>query len=67
VLGDRQCDAGDVGFLERVRSDEAAADLAGDADDRDESIMAVAMPVTMLVAPGPLVATATPTLPLARA
>ncbi len=32
-----------------------------------ESIIAVAMPVTRLVAPGPLVATATPTLPLARA
>ncbi len=34
VLGDRQRDAGDVGFLEGVRSDEAAADLPGDADDR---------------------------------
>jgi prophage DNA circulation protein len=34
---------------------------------REESIMAVAMPVTMLVAPGPEVAMATPTLPLARA
>ena len=33
----------------------------------DESIIAVAMPVTMLVAPGPEVAKATPTLPLARA
>ena len=33
----------------------------------DESSMAVAMPVTMLVAPGPEVAMATPTLPLARA
>ena len=31
------------------------------------SIIAVAMPVTMLVAPGPEVATATPTRPLARA
>jgi len=29
--------------------------------------MAVAMPVTRLVAPGPLVAMATPTLPEARA
>jgi hypothetical protein len=29
----------------------------------DESIIAVAMPVTMLVAPGPDVAIATPTLP----
>ena len=33
----------------------------------DESIIAVAMPVTMLVAPGPDVAIATPTPPLARA
>jgi hypothetical protein len=33
----------------------------------EESIIAVAMPVTMLVAPGPEVAMATPTLPLARA
>ena len=31
------------------------------------SIIAVAMPVTMFVAPGPDVAIATPTLPLARA
>ena len=34
VLGDRQRDAGDVGFLEGVRADELAAHLAGDADDR---------------------------------
>ena len=33
----------------------------------EESSMAVAMPVTRLVAPGPEVAMATPTLPLARA
>ncbi len=33
----------------------------------EESIIAVAMPVTRLVAPGPLVAIATPTLPVARA
>src|SRR4026208_328422 len=33
----------------------------------DESIIAVAMPVTMLVAPGPEVAIATPTRPGARA
>jgi len=32
-----------------------------------ESIIAVAIPVTRLVAPGPEVATATPTRPLARA
>ena len=33
----------------------------------DESIMAVAIPVTILAAPGPEVAIATPTLPLALA
>ena len=32
-----------------------------------ESILASAMPVTRLVAPGPLVAMATPVLPVARA
>ena len=34
VLRDRQRDAGDVGFLERVGSDQLAAHLSGDADDR---------------------------------
>ena len=33
----------------------------------DESMNAVAMPVTRFVAPGPLVAMHTPTLPVARA
>ena len=33
VLGDRQRDAGDVRLLKRVRSDQAAAHLPGDADD----------------------------------
>ena len=33
----------------------------------EESSMAVAMPVTMFVAPGPEVAMATPTCPVARA
>ena len=32
-----------------------------------ESMKAVAMPVTVLVAPGPLVTSTTPTLPVARA
>ncbi len=35
VLGDRHRDAGDVGFLERVRADERAADLSGDGHDRN--------------------------------
>ena len=34
VLRDRQRDPGDVGFLKRVRADQLAAHLAGDADDR---------------------------------
>ena len=34
VLRNRQRDAGDVGFLKRVGSDQLAADLTGDADDR---------------------------------
>ena len=34
VLRDRQRDARDVGFLKRVGSDQLAAHLAGDADDR---------------------------------
>src|SRR5690606_32086558 len=35
VLGDRHGDAGDVGFLEGVGADQAAAHLPGDGDDRD--------------------------------
>ena len=35
VLGDRHRDAGDVGLLERVGADQAAADLAGDRDHGD--------------------------------
>ena len=35
VLGDRQGDAGDVGFLEAVASDQVAGDIAGDRDDGD--------------------------------
>ena len=68
VLGDRQRDAGDVGFLEGVGADQLAADLAGDADDRRSSRSSPSRcPVTMLVAPGPDVAMATPTWPVARA
>ena len=67
MLGDRQRDAGDVGLLEGVGAEQPRRHLAGDADDRDESSIALAMPVTRLVAPGPEVASATPTLPEARA
>ena len=35
VLGDRQRDAGDVGLLEAIAANQLAADLAGDADDRN--------------------------------
>ena len=34
VFGDRQSDAGDVGFLKRISAEEFTADLTGDADDR---------------------------------
>ena len=34
VLGDRHRDPGDVDFLKRVRAEDFAADLTGDADDR---------------------------------
>ena len=67
VLGDRQRDAGDVGFLERVGADQRLPTWPVMQTIGDESIIAVAMPVTMLVAPGPEVAIATPTLPVARA
>ena len=64
VLGDRQRDAGDVGFLERVASRSACCRTWPVMQTiGDESIIAVAMPVTRLVAPGPEVAIATPTLP----
>ena len=68
VLGDGQRDAGDVHLLKGIGAQHLARDLAGDADACGiESSIAVAMPVTMLVAPGPDVAIATPTLPDARA
>ena len=68
VLGHGQRDAGDVDFLKGVGAEHLARNLAGDADASGmESSIAVAMPVTRLVAPGPLVAMATPTLPEARA
>ena len=67
VLGDRQRDAGDVGFLKRVGADQLLPTWPVMQTIGEESIMAVAMPVTMFVAPGPEVAMATPTLPLARA
>ena len=35
VLGDGEGDAGDVGFLEAVASDQVAGDVAGDDDDGD--------------------------------
>ena len=67
VLGDRQRDAGDVGLLERVGADERGPTWPVMHTIGEESIIAVAMPVTRLVAPGPEVAIATPTLPEARA
>ena len=67
VLGDRQRDAGDVGLLEGVGADAPCGTWPVMATIGDESIIAVAMPVARLVAPGPEVAITTPTLPVARA
>jgi len=67
VLGDGQRDAGEVDLLEAVAADQVRGDLPRDADHRIESIIALAMPVTRLVAPGPEVAMHTPTPPEARA
>ena len=53
MLGHRQRDAGDVGFLEAVSPEEGGHHCAGDAHDGTESIHALAIPVTRLVAPGP--------------
>ena len=67
VLRDRQRDASDIGLLERIRANQRSGTWPVMQTMGIESIIAVAMPVTRLVAPGPDVATATPTLPLARA
>ena len=67
VLGDRQRDAGDVGLLERIRAEQLRRTCPVMHTIGDESSIAVAIPVTRLVAPGPDVAIATPTLPEARA
>ena len=67
VLGDRQGDAGDVGLLKGVVPSTGVGTCPVMHTMGDESSIAVAMPVTRLVAPGPLVAMATPTLPVARA
>jgi len=67
VLGHGQRDAGDVDFLERVGARTLDETLPVMQTSGMESSSAVAMPVTRLVAPGPLVAMATPTLPDARA
>ncbi len=56
-----------VAFLEGVGADQVGGDLAGDHDQRMESIRASTMPVTALVAPGPEVTRTTPGLPVERA
>ena len=69
MLRDGQQAAGDVRFLKRVRSRSARLPSTCPVMQTigEESSMAVAIPVTILVAPGPDVATATPTRPEARA
>ena len=59
---------GVVSGLIELRQDGQPVVLIGpDGTFGELSIIAVAMPVTIFVAPGPEVAIATPTLPLARA
>ena len=67
VFRDRQGDAGHVGLLEGVVPDQVTRHLAVMQTRGTESIIAVAMPVTRLVAPGPEVARTTPMPPVARA
>ena len=67
VFRARPRDADRVAFLEGVIADQVRWDLAGDADDRNESQSASVRPVTALVAPGPEVTSTQPTLPVERA
>ena len=67
VLDDRQRDAVRVGLLEAVGADQLGAHLPGDEHRGTESIIASQIGVTRLVAPGPEVPNATPTLPVALA
>ena len=67
MLRDRQGDTGHIGFLESIPADQMAGTCPVMHTMGDESIIAVAIPVTRFVAPGPDVAMATPTLPEARA
>ena len=67
VLCDRHGYVRDIELLEAVSSDLGCRDVAGYRDEREESRQAVAIPVTRLAAPGPLVARTTPTFPVALA
>ena len=67
VLGERDRDAGDVRLLEGIGADRGSGTWPVMQTIGEESIIAVPMPVTRLVAPGPLVAIATPTRPVTRA
>ena len=67
VLHDRQGDAADVGLLEAVRADQLGRTWPVMNTVGTESMIASAIGVTRLVAPGPEVAIATPTLPEALA
>jgi hypothetical protein len=67
VLGDRQRDAGDVGFLKASVPMDDVGTWPVMHTMGTESMKASASGVTMLVAPGPLVTMATPGLPVAWA
>jgi hypothetical protein len=67
VFGAGPGDAGDIAFLEGVIANQRLGTCPVKTTMGIESEWAVAIPVTVFVAPGPDVTRATPTLPDARA
>ena len=67
VLGDGHRNALDIRLLKAVLAQTGGRHIAGKGDHGHGVHVAVAMPVTRLVAPGPLVASTTPVRPVARA
>jgi hypothetical protein len=66
-FGNRGGDVDHICFLEGIGTQKVREHLPGDTTSGVLSICASAKPVTKLVAPGPLVANTTPTLPDVRA
>ena len=67
VLGAGAGDARDVALLEGVVADEVRRDLSGEDDDRDGVHVGRGDAGDSVRGPGPEVASATPTFPVARA